>query len=45
MIQQASVWNDLDTADPDFGPVLDKTKFSARGMFLSRESVTAANEA
>lgn len=45
MIEQVSVWNDLDIADSDFGPVLDKTKFSARDMFLCGESVTAANEA
>jgi len=45
MTEQVSVWNDLDVADPDFGPVLDKVKFSARDMFLSGESVTAANEA
>lgn len=45
MIEQVSLWNDLDIADPDFGPVLDKTKFSARDVFLSGESVTAANEA
>lgn len=38
MIEQVSVWNDLDIADPDFGPVLDNTKFSAREMFLSGES-------
>lgn len=45
MIEQVSVWKDLDIVDPDFGPVLDKTKFSARDMFLSGENVTAANEA
>lgn len=26
MIEQVSVWSDLDIADPDFGPVLDKDK-------------------
>lgn len=45
MTEQASVWNDLGIADPDFGPGLDKTKFSARDMFLCGESITTANEA
>lgn len=45
MIEQVSVWNDLAIADPDFGPGLDKTKFSARDMFLCGESITEANEA